>query len=535
MIHGMSRRTLVSLALVFFGVAAAAVVSLVVVRGISEIREERLLRYTLADVDQLLVQNRYQSAADELDAFRGSTLDGEQWLSVLRRAYVLSRELPEWTGFAELSGRAASRHGDNSELVAVAVYARHRAGEVVEPAEVPTGARYDGLRAALMLRHGGTAEVQDDAVSALLGAATNPTAGALQAAYNASGDARFAVDAVLKRLEMGSTEAAFEKLPRGIDSISRTFQARVALSAGEFDAALELLSAAASSAAASSPDRAEFLRGDAYLGLGDFGAAWQQYTALGRREWMAETFQSAAYLERVRGNAPEDTLRRGLENNPDDPELARALAVEIADARPQQARRLLERVQGESERARLSHLVLFELPATTDRVRGTLWKLYNESESPEIGAYLAWYLAGLSDWDDLIRVIRDGDESWTRFYRAVMNVHSGDLAAARRDFEVIDAPDLAISAQYNMARISLHSGELDRAADGFAAAQEALERLPQSQKKDKRLSRVLEARGRVHLLKGELQTGYRMLSQAIEYDPGNASARNRLQTGSSQR
>ena len=530
MIHGMSRRTLVSLALVFFGVAAAAVVSLVVVRGISEIREERLLRYTLADVDQLLVQNRYQSAADELDAFRGSTLDGEQWLSVLRRAYVLSRELPEWKGFAELSGRAASRHGGNSELVAVSVYARDRAGEVVEPAEVPTGARYDGLRAALMLRHGGTAEVQDDAVSALLGAATNPTAGALQAAYNASGDARFAVDAALTRLEAGSTEAAFEKLPRGTDSIPQTFEARVALSAGEFDAALELLSAAASS-----QDRAELLRGDAYLGLGDFGAAWQQYTALGRREWMAETFQSAAYLERVRGNAPEDALRRGLENNPDDPELARALAVEIADAQPQQARRLLERVQGESEHARLSHLVLFELPATTDRVRGTLWKLYNESESPEIGAYLAWYLAGLSDWDDLIRVIRDGDENWTRFYRAVMNVHSGGLAAARRDFEEIDAPDFAVSAQYNMARISLHSGELDRAADGFAAAQEALERLPQSQKRDKRLSRVLEARGRVHLLKGELQTGYRMLSQAIEYDPGNASARNRLQTGSSQR
>ncbi|NBC30302.1 MAG: hypothetical protein GVY29_09970, partial [Spirochaetes bacterium] len=82
----MSRRTLVSLALVFFGVAAAAVVSLVVVRGIADIREERLLQYTLADVDQLLARNRYQSAADELAAFGSSTLDGDQWRSVLRRA-----------------------------------------------------------------------------------------------------------------------------------------------------------------------------------------------------------------------------------------------------------------------------------------------------------------------------------------------------------------------------------------------------------------------------------------------------------------
>jgi predicted NodU family carbamoyl transferase len=77
--------------------------------------------------------------------------------------------------------------------------------------------------------------------------------------------------------------------------------------------------------------------------------------------------------------------------------------------------------------------------------------------------------------------------------------------------------------------------ELDRAAEEFAAAQEKLERERRTRQRDKRLSRVLEGRARVHLLKGELETGYRMLSRAIEYDPGNASARNRLETGTSQR
>ncbi|MFP4483486.1 MAG: hypothetical protein ACLFO1_01385 [Spirochaetaceae bacterium] len=579
----MTRQRLLSVALVAFGVVAAAVVTVVVVRGVASIRRDRLLEYTMRRVDSRLADREWESAARLLDDFASVKLGGDQWREVLRRAWVVAGNRDGWSGFGRLASRAAAQHPRNGDLVFLDISAAYRADEPASPSAVPPGARYDALRALLFLEGGAAGDAQpgapeetprdapdprelsisNDRVERVLNAALLQSADSLAAAHEATGDPRLAVDAALVRLREGEAAAAHEEISLRREGVSPVFRAKVALSAADFTGAVEALSQGNSGAGSLSapdsarpdapaeahlgegegraPDNATLLKGDALIGLGDFGRAERVYREVPRREWSPEAFQSVAFLIRSRGGEPEETLRAGVSRWSGDPESARALAVHIVDERPEEARALLDSFAEQSPKMRVTSLLLFDELKMSQRVRGTLWRMYNEADqaasggSQAVGEYLAWYLAGLGDWDDLERVVSDPASDavdWVRFYQGVLAVRSGRSQEARDAFAEIDAQGMRIAARYNEGRVALGMGDLDGAQAALEEAQDALLRRPRDGDRDRDLSRVLLELGRVHLLKGREETGYGMISRALRYNPGNATARNLLEEGS---
>ncbi len=590
----MTRQRLVSITLVAFSLVAAVVVTVVVVRGIGAIRRDRLLEYTLRQVDTRLADREWEGAAQLLDSFSGEDLNADQWRQVLRRAWVVTGNVPDWAGFRGLAADAAAQHPRNAELVVLHIYAQHRAGAAVSHTAVPKGARYDALRGTLFLRsrtegEPGTAPttedtahetsdvdedirdrgelaISDDTVGAVVDAALVQSAESLSAAYEASRDSRFAVDAALVHLRAGRTARAREETALRREGVSARFRAKVALSAADFADAAQMLADVEPSQGTGAPQRTvgedvRLLRGDALLGLGDAGGAERLYREVPRGDWTPEAFQNVAYLLRVRGGDPEQVLRDGVSRWPEDPELARALAVEVIDERPEEARRLLDRFAEDVPLVRLSSLLLFDELTTPERVRGTLWTMYKEAargasprgSSPRgsaagfpagsssaraslsgeaVGAYLAWYLAGIGDWDDLASLVSENDAEWARFYQGVLAVRSGRREEALSAFAETDAGGIRVAARYNEGRLALALGELERAEGALSEAREALSRRAQDGDRDRTISRVLLELGRFHLLKGREETGYRMLSQALRFNPGNATARNLLEEGS---
>ena len=588
----MTRQRLVSIALVAFGLVAAVVVTVVVVRGIGAIRRDRLLEYTFRQVDSRVGDREWEAAAQLLDDFAGVNLNAEQWRQVLRRAWVVTENTTDWAGFRRLAAGAAGQHPRNAELGVLDIYARHRAGNLVSHTAVPAGARFDALRGTLFLRtrtaggptataradaagtgdkdvrDRGEISIADDSVRPLLDAALVPSAENLGAAYEASRDPRFAVDAALVHLRAGRTARAREETALRREGVSPRFRAKVALSAADFAGAAELLSdvepspdadpsqsdappGGATDMEASGRDTGEdvrLLRGDALIGLGDPGGAERLYRQVPRSDWTPEAFQNVAHILRGRGGEPEVILRGGVSQWPEDPELARALAVEVIDERPEEARGVFDRFAGEVPRVRLTSMLLFEELKTPQRVRGTLWTMYKEAirgsapggssargsarDGEVVGAYLAWYLAGIGDWDDLTRLVSDNAAEWARFYQGILAVRSGRPEEALSAFAETDAAGVRVAAGYNEGRIALALGELDRAESALTDARETLARRSRDGDRDRASSQVLLELGRLHLLKGREETGYRMLSQALGYNPGNATARNLLEEGS---
>lgn len=543
----MTRRRILSIALLVFALSAVATVSFVVYRGVTGLRRDRLIRFTLQDVDSLISRNNYLDAGRLLDDFLSVPLPEDRWLPILRRAYLVRRELPGWTGYRDLAVAAAGAYRRNASFQALALRAQYRAGESPPAESVPEGSRFDSLRALLLLASedsDSATSLQEEGAASVLGAVRSTGIESLDAAYRETGVPGFLVNAALLHLDRGESVQAAEILQELPDrAVSPRLRGEAALSARRYGEALSVLdnagptgsagaggSSAGGAAASLTPAVTARLRGDALMGLGRYADAVGSYRRLDESRWSAESYQNLAYYMRVRGDDPKNALERGHAAHPEDPALARALALELSDTRPEEAAELLEPFLDRPEVA-LTELVALDRPATVTRVRGSLRRLYNDTRADAVGHYLAWYLAGLEDWNELRRLVEDGEGDWALFYGAVLDLRGGELSAAREGFAALrDHADFAGAAAYNEALLVMAAGEDERALALLQGARERLTGSLPGEDRDRRLSRVLEGVGRIHLLKGREETGYRMLSQSLEYDPGNVSARNRLET-----
>ena len=557
----MSRRKIVAIALVFFSLTALVTVTILVSRGVREMRRDRMLRYAVEDIDSMLSHDRYEQAARRLDEFRGVQLNRAQWIRVLRRAHVVAEELENWTGFAALSERAGRRHDDDAELVALALLMRVRSGESVSLKDVPEGERFDSLRGRILLsrlnegpsdseafmparRRGDSAgelssRISSPAVEAVVSAAYRESPDAQERAFNETGDVRFGMNAALLRLRAGDIEQAYEAAGAATEGMSARFRAELAVSAGEFRAAARLLRPRLEQAAEDRGDvtvPAAFLLGDVFLATGRYAEAVRTYRRVSASSWTPEVYQNVAYAARLRGEDPREHLKAGRARHPGNAELARALtlATRERDVDSAEAREVMAPFQESHPLIRLTDLVVFGDSAGPRSVRGLLWRMYNQARDAErpgalFGEYLAWHLTGIGDWDDLARVVGDGDGNWADFYRGVLAVERGSYDEAANHFGAVSAFRMAVSASYNHGILAAAAGDTETAVAALQRADERLRSVPRSSRSRERHSLVLEALGRVYLLKGDQETGYRMLSQAVKADPSNASARNSIE------
>jgi tetratricopeptide (TPR) repeat protein len=543
-----TRGRIVAITLVFFSVMVLITVAFFVVDGVRDMRRDRLLRSTIEEVDALLADGRFEDAGRRLREFRSVALERDQWIRVLRRSYAVSREPDGLEGFMELSAAAAADHPGDPELSALEQITRLRSGEAVSLDSVPAGERFDSIRGAVLVSPPTFAadvpsedvdvpesSIEAPAVAAAVSAAYRRTPASQQRAFEALGDVRFAGNAALLRLASGEARRAYEAAAGAAERLPSRFRAELALAAGEFDFAEALLRDGPSTAGAAELEARTFLLGDALLARGRTAEAARSYRREAATEWSPEVYQNLAYIRRLRGESPRERLEVGRNRHPSDPELARALALTVLEETGdmEQARKVLADVPAGAPRVELTRALVLEESRGGRRVPALLWRMYNNAlesggSAALFGEYLAWHLTGIRDWAELERVIEKGGGDWSAFYRGVTAVRAGRYAEARNAFSAVSSFRMEYAAWYNRGILAAAAGELDRAQQQLERALHRIRSGPGAAEETAHSSRVLEALGRVHLLKGNEETGYRMLSQALDRDPGNAGARNLL-------
>lgn len=520
----------------FFLVSLAVFIGsiFVVYRGVSSIRESRLLGDILVRVDARLQNGRYQDVDALLDEASQVVSTPRNALRVLKRAYRLGEETRDQGPLRRRAEEWHRRYAGNSDIAAVAVLTflqsedakRHR---IVLPDEFFDDYPYLGAGYLLLT---GIESDRRDFPYALVRLHESSTPAAFFEAARVTGSSAYAVNGVLQLASGGFLrDARREGDGFGLSEVDPVLMATLAYDLGDWNRAAELLGPMPRNDEASLA-----LRGDVMYLAGKTETARHAFEALFLTGYPfgPVSFNNAALLFPNR-EARVQTLRQGLLRYPGDAMLLAALIdYEGTQAAEDQLSILEARVsrgvgvgaeEPASARDRLIHYLLTEADSRPpDSNAAQLWSISNRYPRDVTALrYLSWYLSGIGRLDELESLVSERGAEVSRslvFYRALFHNSRGRREAAFLDFRTAHEALFSWEAAHNAAVLAL---ELGRFSEALALLDEA-QREPWYHLTDSRRGRLKLLEARVHLRQGDTEAARRSLRESLALAPGNTAA-----------
>ena len=517
------------------------------------------LHAVLSSLDVAIAGGYLTTARETLASIRSLPSAEADLLSLLKRAFQVSRGTGDFTLLADLAGRALAGNGRSERIRIVAAYGNLRSGRLSETEKAlargaPAGSVAESLRGEALLRRGARWSGSDELTRDLVALQDTVDPAGFAAAELRAGDKRLSLDAALLAMRQGLTETAL----------------RVALSdLGEsrFDevAGLILYDGGEFATAAARMERLNaYRRGIPAVGLqlADISAA--AGNDANSEAWLLRTLPLAPALSWTpyadlsmfalrRGDTPAAgrLLEEGLAFFPHSRELRVMKArLEIRTGDVPAAEALLTGLLADNPSDGEAALLLLALQGpglSPEASRARLWKLFDLMPSgPKVLDALVSSLIAARDWDGLLIAFRQYQVSGgpldarlllLQGFAAAMN---GDDTGATAAFRRSEALARDGSGRFNIALLMLRRGasraalaELDGAGEDLQARNanppSAMQPSPPSAMQPSPpsamlMSRIETLRGAARLLDGDAAGAGAALSRALALDPHNLRA-----------
>jgi len=535
-----SRKILLALVPVAVLAAAAAALLLTVFRPPAVTEPE--LASLLATLDTAISGGSLSTAADLISSERRLPREEADQLRLLKRAWLVSAGLGNYTLLSDLATRLGAR-GGGPRLRAVSAYADLRSGRVAEALHTvsggsPAGDAATGLRGEALLRSGSRWREADELTRGVLALEGSPDPSAFAQAALRADDSRLALDGALIAMEAGSPGIAAGIVTTQLGEARYDEPAGTILyDAGAFTQALARLEQREHSSPAT--PALGFLLGDVAEAAGDPAAAesfvsrslaagpsltWTAYANLA--QWSARRGDAASALRR---------LDDGLAFFPQSRELMLMKARTLVRAgAPGSAEDVLEKLVSDRPSDVESALLLLSVQGprlSPEAGRGRLWKIFGQApEDPLAFDTLCSTLAAARDWDGMRIAVRQhalaGGQPDARAltFMGLAAAMTGERDDAISAFRRADQAERDGLARADLALVMIQKGSTSAARSEMDAAADEIRAKWPLREAAALLSRVETMRAASFMLDGNVQGASSAVSRARALDPSNLKA-----------
>lgn len=509
-------------------------------RWFREKKEPVEISSLLLETDYALENGFYSEAADILEESKGYSGNSRNWLRILRRADSLSRGVEDYSILSAHAGHAVKDLPGNEELHAIYTYALLRENRYEDAYSHALkhleSKRYQSLiaEAALYLDPDqyDSDELSDNEYRSLLGGDMSGDPMLFEElARRYQDDSLFAAGAVIWMLN-GSVEQAVQNIVEIDSSDYSLLKYFIYYDYGEFDTALAYLQEL--------KNTSEFQYEEALLLEADLYMAQNKYdTAAGVYLKVIETAPESSWIPylnlawiHTRGmdyEAAADALIRGYDLFPGKKEVAAAFSIFLLQVtRINLAEDVLQKLEtglaDHEEMLRVYHQAI-QASKSPERYKTILWELFTmHPDNMKIAQYFAWYLIGLKDMDDLSLVIKKSEErfgkmEWIDFFNGMVQALQGKMSTSREYFlQALEKNDRWETA-YNLALLSLQSGDSDKALDYFRRAESKL--MKDTAAYGTTIAQIRVKMAWILYVNDQFEAAKRQISYALELDGDN--------------
>jgi predicted Zn-dependent protease len=503
------------------------------------------LRTILSGVDAAIGGGYLSTAQQKLASLRSlpSTESGQ--LSLLKRAFQVSRGTGDFALLADLAGRAVAGNGRSERIRTVAAYGCLRSGRLSEAERILARSATNGwgaesLRGEELLRRGARWPGSDELTRELVALEDTVDPAGFAGAALRAGEKRLSLDAALLAMRQGSTGTALRFVRSDLDESRFDEAAGLMLyDAGEFAASaarMERLNANRPGIPAVGLQIADI---HAAAGNGVESEKWLLRTLPLAPALSWTPYADLAFFAIMRGDtaAAARRLEDGLAFFPRSRELRLMQArLDVRTGYLHDAESLLTGLLADRPSDSEAALLLLALQGpemSPEASRARLWKLFDLVPS-DLAVFdaLASSLIAARDWEGMQIAVRQYQESGGQpdarllLFQGFAAAMSGDDAGATTAFRRSALLARDGIARFNLALVMLRRGAARAAlAELDGAAEEVREHpLPGNPPSAAIMSRLETLRGAARLLDGDLPGAGSALSRALSLDPHNLRA-----------
>ena len=494
-------------------------------------------------VDRMINGEGYSSAATSLKKASSYAKTSLSWLSVIKRAYILSEETQDLAYFQKYTEQAFDIYPGNEDIRAFHVYSLLQNKQFELASELALSIKssyYNNLKVEAAL----SAEFSSDTIADpfsyilnLLSSAEDPAL--FQKIGDITGNKKLIYDAAILYMKYGEVKKAY-KLAYNItgDWVNDEAIGMIALDSGEYNQALTRFLNHNQMDIQNHNEKwaIQLIIADLQQLLGymnDAGAYYERSLQINSSgSWNQYANYSRLLKENGRFRQSMDLLQEGIEVFPEnEKELIIAMVVNQFDKNRSTTERYLKSFLDENPddpEANLLYIDHFPIQTTPEKYGARIWELYNKNPSNrKIAEFLLWYLLGVGDLEGTTLVLdrfdRDSDRSyWTVFYRALsLSMAKGFDEAEILLHESIEMKETWFS-YYNLAVIQLFLNKYEDVLKNLDRAEYLLHR--SSQIENRHLSNIKTKYASAYIGLNDMNSARIELEEALALDDENLEA-----------
>ncbi|MBI9097809.1 MAG: hypothetical protein JEY91_05005 [Spirochaetaceae bacterium] len=451
----------------------------------------------LQNVDRMILGEGYSSAALNLKKASSRAKTSINWLSIIKRAYILSEKTGDSDLFRKYTEKAFDIYPGNEDIRAFQVYSLLQQGLFEEASDLSksiSSSYYDNLKVEAALSAEFSSDTIADPFSHILNLLTEADDPAIfQKIGDITGNEKLLFDAAVLYMKYGEVKKAYNTV-RNISGAWVNDEAigMIAIDAGEYNQALtrflnhnqlDLLNHNEKWAI-------QLILADLFQLSGNFEESSSFYNRSlminSAGSWNQYANYSRLLKESGRYRQSMDMLQKGIEIFPEN---KKELIISMVNNQFEKNRSTTERYlksfldnNPDDPEANLLYIEHFPIPTTPEKYGARIWELYNKNPSNrKIAEFLLWYLLGVGDLEGTTLVLdrfdRDSGRSyWTVFYRALsLSMSKGFNEAELLLEESIELKETWFS-YYNLSVIQLFHNKNHQAIENLERAEYLLGR-----------------------------------------------------------
>lgn len=497
----------------------------------------------LDTVDRMLKGSAYSSATSNLKKASSYAKTGINWLSIIKRAYILSEKTNDPLLFQKYTEKAFDIYPGNEDIRAFQVYSLLKQNLFSEASELSQSIRssyYDNLKVEAALTAEFSTEVIADPFSYILDMLSNADDPALfHKVGSITGNDKVLFDAAVLYMKFGDIQTAYNLAVNITGSwVNDEAIGMIALDAGEFNQALTRFLSHNQQDLNNHNEKwaMQLIIADLHQLLSHYeqsdyfykrsleinpSGSWNQYANYSR-----------LLKERGRFRLSMDYLQKGIEVFPEN---EKELIISMVNNQFERNRSTTERYlksflvsHPDDPEANLLYIDHFPIQTTPEKYSARIWELYNKNPANrKIAEFLLWYLIGVGDLEGTTLVLdrfdRDSGRSyWTVFYRALsLSMAKGFIEGENLLSESLEMRETWFS-YYNLAVIQLYLGKYKDVLDNLDRAEYLLRR--SNTVFDKNLASIKTKYASAYMNLNQIDNARIQLEEALELDHENLEA-----------
>jgi len=504
----------------------------------SEVFKEDLKR-----VDRMIKGEGYSSAAYNLKKASSHARTSINWLSVIKRSYILSEKTGDISHFKKYTDKAFDIYPGNEDIRAFHVYSLLEQDLFVEASELAKSigsSYYDNLKVEAALSAEFVSETIADPFSHILNLLSeSEDPDIFQKVGNITGNKKLLFDAAVLYMKYGEVKKAYN-LAYQITGpwVNDEAIGMIALDNSEYNQALTRFLNHNQLDLKNHNEKwaVQIIIADLFQLTGDLEEASHYYdrslSINSSGSWHQYANYSRLLKENGRYRQSMDMLQEGIINFPEE---EKELIISMVNNQFDKNRSTTERYlksfldqNPDDPEANLLFIEHFPIQTTPEKYSARIWELYNKNPSNrKIAEFLLWYLLGVGDLEGtnlvLDRFDRDSGRSyWTVFYRALsLSMTKGFIEAEILLQESIELKETWFS-YYNLAVIQLFLNKYDEVISNLDRAEFLLKR--SSIFDNRYLSQIKTKYASSYMGRGETDIARIELEEALKLDNENLEA-----------